>query len=163
MKSKTTLGIVSLSILLHASASFGQAFTSGSTGKNGPLNPTANTVIKLPDDGILNYTTVNIPKGVTVEFSRNPLNTPVYLLAQGDVVIDGVLDVRGQPGNTINGGEGGPGGFDGGKPGIRTEPPGAGYGPGGGKGGDLACKIHSGLVGRKFWRKISRERWFECW
>ncbi|MSU62015.1 MAG: hypothetical protein EXS31_06415 [Pedosphaera sp.] len=27
----------------------------------------------------------------------------------------------------------------------------------------LACKIHSGLVGRKFWRKISRERWFECW
>ena len=26
-----------------------------------------------------------------------------------------------------------------------------------------ACKIHSGLVGRKFWRKISRERWFECW
>ena len=27
----------------------------------------------------------------------------------------------------------------------------------------LACKIHSGLVGRKFRRKISRERWFECW
>ena len=30
-------------------------------------------------------------------------------------------------------------------------------------GSSLACKIHSGLVGRKFWRKISRERWFECW
>src|SRR6266700_3988271 len=70
-------------------------------------------------------------------FRRNPLNTPVYLLATNGIVIqsDGSINVNG--GFVIFGApaQGGPGGFDGGKP---ANGPGAlagdGLGPGGGKG-----------------------------
>ncbi|MFO0733725.1 MAG: hypothetical protein U0361_22760 [Nitrospiraceae bacterium] len=56
----------------------------------------------MPADGILNYTTVNIPGGVTVSFTRNALNTPVILLAQGDVVINGTVHVNGSVGAAAN-------------------------------------------------------------
>ncbi|MBU8975711.1 hypothetical protein JI752_006110 [Lysobacter sp. MMG2] len=130
------------------------AFNSGSTGADGVLNPTVNTEIELPPSGILNYTTVNIPTGVTVKFKRNAANTPVYILASGDVTIAGTIDVRGADakhagtyGDGAQGddgipGEGGPGGFEGGRGGrddtqqraaiIRG---GGGLGPGGGAGG----------------------------
>ena len=51
-----------------AAASAQAAFNSGSTGADGALSPTVNTEIQLPESGILNYTTVNIPSGVTVKF-----------------------------------------------------------------------------------------------
>lgn len=130
------------------------AFDSGSTGADGALAPTVDTVIQLPPSGILNYTSINIPQGVTVSFRKNALNTPVHLLVSGNVSIagrlvvwgfashdagtfgDGVLANDGIPGS------GGPGGFDGGRGGqedlaqraeiIRG---GAGLGPGGGLGG----------------------------
>lgn len=127
------------------------AVDSGSTGADGVLNPTVNTEIQLPPSGILNYTTVNIPAGVTVKFKPNAANTPVYLLASGDVTIAGTIDVRGgdaaptgTDGDGAQGddgvpGAGGPGGFAGGRGGrddaaqraaiIRG---GAGLGPGGG-------------------------------
>lgn len=130
------------------------AVDSGSTGADGVLNPTVNTEIQLPPSGILNYTTVNIPAGVTVKFKPNAANTPVYLLASGDVTIAGTIDVRGgdaaptgTDGDGAQGddgvpGVGGPGGFAGGRGGrddaaqrpaiIRG---GAGLGPGGGFGG----------------------------
>lgn len=131
-----------------------QAFDSGSTGADGALNPTVNTEIQLPPSGVLNYTTVNIPSGVTVRFKRNVLNTPVFLLASGNVTIAGVIDISGKTaaatGTAGDGvgaddgmpGQGGPGGYDGGRGGrddLAMTPAvirgGGGLGPGGGLGG----------------------------
>ncbi|MCC6965856.1 MAG: hypothetical protein IT391_06180 [Nitrospira sp.] len=119
-------------------------FTSGSTGALGALNPAVNMAVALPPDGVLNYTTVTIPAGVTVTFTRNASNTPVTMLATGDVTIAGTVSVNGfdgvpqsNTGPTLNvGGSGGPGGFDGGNGGQRgTNDAGTtGQGPGGGPG-----------------------------
>src|SRR6266545_4686386 len=106
----------------------GQTFSSGSTGADGAYAPscapTPCTVTEaLPPSGIYNYTTVTIPSGVTVRYTRNAANTPVTLLATGDVQIDGTLSVdgsQGAPASTSGGpsvslgGVGGPGGFNGG-------------------------------------------------
>jgi hypothetical protein len=135
MKTYSSLVLAGLMLPMAALNGRAQGFNSGSTGADGALNITANTTIPLPTNGVLNYTTITVPQGFTVRFTRNALNTPVYLLATGDVVINGVIDVSGANGNNIRGGDGGPGGFDGGNPGISGQPPGAGYGPGAGKGG----------------------------
>jgi hypothetical protein len=109
-------------------------FVSGSTESVKNLAPLQNTEIDLAaeqdGDGILRYNNVTIPAGVTVTFKRNPANTPLVLLARGDVMIAGTLDVRGGNGDGAVGGDGGPGGFDGGRGGITT--PGIGLGPGAG-------------------------------
>lgn len=118
------LSLVCLALL----PALAQAFDSGSSGVDGALNPTSNVTIQLPESGVLNYTNINIPAGVTVKFKRNSLNTPVQILAAGDVTIDGVIDVSGDkaykvgadtpyPDFTTDGlpGLGGPGGFDGGR------------------------------------------------
>ena len=137
-----------------AAASAQAAFNSGSTGADGALNPTVNTEIQLPESGILNYTTVNIPSGVTVKFKKNTANTPVFILASGNVTIAGTIDIRGTDatstgtyGDVLQGddaipGVGGPGGYDGGRGGRddtqqRAEivRGGSGLGPGGGPGG----------------------------
>lgn len=138
------------------------AFNSGSTGADGALNPAVNVDIQVPPSGILNYTAVNIPNGVTVRFLKNALNTPVYLLVAGDVTLAGTIDVSAtngrHSGTAVDGnladdglpGVGGPGGYDGGR-GGRDDPAlspliirgGSGLGPGGGLGGlepgNLAC------------------------
>ena len=118
------------------SGAFAQGFTSGSTGTDGALNVTSNTLLALPANGIFNFTTVTIAPNVTLYFAKNPLNTPIYILATGDVVINGYINVSGGSGsgNPPVGGVGGPGGFDGGLPGADPSsiPPGAGYGPGAG-------------------------------
>jgi hypothetical protein len=130
------------------------AFSSGSTGADGALNPTVNTEIDLPASGVLNYTTVNIPSGVTVKFKRNTANTPVFILASGDVTIAGTLDLRGadaKPTGTYGDGAlgddgvpgvGAAGGYDGGRGGREDAAQradvirgGTGMGPGGGPGG----------------------------
>lgn len=113
-----------------------QGFTSGSTGAYGPLNVTTDTTLPLPADGIFNCTTISVAAGATLRFSRNALNTPVYLLATGDVAIDGTIDVSGSGGSSTPPipGQAGPGGFDGGMPGGNFLSPGAGQGPGGGTG-----------------------------
>jgi hypothetical protein len=130
------------------------AFSSGSTGADGPFNPTVNTVVTLPPSGIFNYTTVNIPAGVTVTYARNTTNTPVVILTSGDVTIAGTLNVgggnatdvgaagTGNQGDDGQPGKGGPGGFDGGKGGAATGSvtapqafAGTGLGPGGGSAG----------------------------
>lgn len=134
--------------------SVAHAFDSGSTGADSALNVTVNTEIVLPPSGVLNYTTVNIPSGVTVTFKKNGANTPVFLLASGDVTIAGTIDIRGLDakdagtyGDGVLGddgvpGAGGPGGYDGGRGGREdaallpaTVRGGAGLGPGGGAGG----------------------------
>src|SRR5882762_3331578 len=108
------------------------AFNSGSTGADGAFRPTVNTTLTLPPSGILNYTSVIIPVGVTVTYVRNVANTPVVILATGDVTISGTLNVSGSsaPGAGAAGdgnagddgipGLGGPGGFDGGRGGISN-------------------------------------------
>src|SRR5712692_5816134 len=134
-----------LSVIITQSA-LSQGFSSGSTGAYGPLNVTSNTTLNLPPDGIFNCTTIRIAPSVTLTFNRNALNTPVYLLATSNVTINGTIDVGGQVGSAA----GGPGGFDGGYGGLNAiTPPGAGYGPGGGKGGD-ASNQSSGVGGGSY-------------
>ncbi len=144
--------LFALSLLAAASAQ--AAFDSGSTGADGALNPTVNTEIVLPASGVLNYTSINIPAGVTVTFKKNTTNTPVYLLASGNVTIAGAIDVRGADAKSTGTygdgalgddgipGVGGPGGFDGGRGGREDVAQradivrgGGGLGPGGGRGG----------------------------
>lgn len=129
------------------------AFDSGSTGADGVFAPTVNTEVQLPESGILNYASINIPTGVTVKFKRNTANTPVYLLVSGNVTISGKIDISGTNGADVgtagngnladdgNPGKGGPGGYDGGRGGlddIQHRPNitngGNGLGPGGGYG-----------------------------
>ena len=128
-----------------APLAYAQTFSSGSTGSLGALAPVSNIVVTLPADGILNYTTVTIPAGVTVTFQRNAANTPVTMLATGDVLVTGTINLDGAPGTgnassgptVYAGGLGGPGGFQGGQSGARgtsNNAPSAGQGPGGGAG-----------------------------
>jgi hypothetical protein len=124
-----------------------QGFASGSNGSYGPINVTATTVLDVPPDGIFHCTSITIASSRVLSFRRNALNTPVYLLATGDVKIDGTIDVSGKQGSNVAGGEGGPGGFDGGNPGSVSTPPGAGYGPGAGSGGAAANNNSPGAAG----------------
>lgn len=118
-----------------------QSFVSGSTGADGPLNPTCTNctvTLDLPPNGVFNYTTINIPTSVTVVYRRNAANTPAIILASGDVTIAGAIDVNADAAVGGIPGRGGPGGFDGGLggAGFGSSPEGTpGSGPGGGKGG----------------------------
>lgn len=152
-------------------------FVSGSTGSNGAFPPVAvpsgttamtlalangvvtflpgGTTATLPNtpaggfvDGILHFTTVDVPSDVTLTFTAdNPpmsvlpiFNTPITILAQGNVNIAGTINVSGETGGSspVNGGGlGGPGGVRGGAGELVRSSPGAGagLGPGGGAGG----------------------------
>ncbi|MBI1763820.1 MAG: hypothetical protein HYR56_20540 [Acidobacteria bacterium] len=105
----------------------GQNFSSGSTGADGALDLTSGSrEVELPESGILNYTTINVPSGRSLTFKGNLKNTPVILLAQGNVTITGSISVSARnpnTGPTIPG----PGGFFGGAAGQN------GFGPGGGQ------------------------------
>ena len=123
-------------------------FVSGSTGADGAFNPTVNTVVNLPASGVMNYTTINIPSNITVTFTPNALNTPVYLLATGNVTISGTVNVNGGNATTTTPGVGGPGGFNGG---YAYTPynvvGGSGLGPGGGPGSGPTTTPTSGIHG----------------
>ena len=75
----------SIASLLMLSCGAVAAFDSGSTGADGALAPSAPVTIPLPESGVLNYTSINIPAGVTVKFAPNARNTPVTLLVQGEL------------------------------------------------------------------------------
>ncbi len=128
---------------LFVPASPALAFNSGSTGADGAFAPTASTEVALPVDGKLNYTTVNIPAGVTVTFKPNAANTPVYILATGDVTIAGAISVSGTKGDIIIPGKGGQGGFDGGIGGATMSCGGSGLGQGG---GIAALQVASSMI-----------------
>ena len=117
---------ISLAIPIHA---YGQTFSSGSTGADGALDLTGGSqTIQVPASGVFNYTTVNIPQGQTLSFTNNLTNTPVTMLAQGNVTIAGTINISAsQPYIGVSGP--GPGGFYGGNPGTP------GWGPGGGAAG----------------------------
>lgn len=110
-----------------------------------------NYPLSVKPDGVFRFTSIHIPPGVTVRFPRNQANTPVRLLAQQDVVVEGTLDLSGQVGRVDPSGSlpvtdptfAGPGGFDGGLRGLQrnasgTYSGGAGQGPGGGAPGTVS-------------------------
>lgn len=133
---KTVLVLLVVSSMFLGNSMAYAAFNSGSTGALGAFNPSVNTEVVLPEpDGVLNYTTVNIPAGVTVTFRKNSKNTPVYMLSSGDVVIAGTISVNGTNGSANDIGTGGPSGFNGGYGGQISSAGGSGIGPGGGSGG----------------------------
>jgi hypothetical protein len=122
--------LVSLSCISSA-----WAYQSPSTGSDGAFAPVASITVPLPPSGIFNYTDVAIPAGVTVTFQPNADNTPVRILATGDVVIDGVIDVAGGDASGQTPGEGGPGGYRGGRGGLLSTTGAGGGGDGSGPGG----------------------------
>ena len=130
---------VALVLLLLAPAALAQnSFSSGSTGADGAFAPNTTQTIVVPDSGVFNFTTVNIPAGVTITFNRGTNNKPLTILATGDVVIAGTINLDGKPGNSNGtGGLGGPGGGSGGTGGYGFDQshsgmPGEGTGGGGG-------------------------------
>ncbi|MCU7370604.1 hypothetical protein PEC18_06860 [Paucibacter sp. O1-1] len=141
-----------IGLALMSAASINHAFSSGSTGADGDLAPTVDTVINLPPSGILNYASITIPANVKVTFKKNATNTPVVLLVAGNATISGTLDVSGTAaansgtaGDGVladdgNPGAGGPGGFGGGRGGrpggvdALDRLGGKGLGPGAGNG-----------------------------
>ena len=112
---------------------------SGSDGSDGALNPTSNLTINMADHptGIYQYSSVNIPSGVTVTFTPNSNNAPVVWLVQGNCVISGTVSVSSSNagGSSPVGRPGGPGGYGGGTGGANPTP---GLGPGGGSPGQNA-------------------------
>jgi len=131
-------------------------FASGSTGADGAFNPTTSQTVQLPESGVFNFTSVTIPSGVVINFGHNSRNTPVTILAQGNVTIAGTIDVSGAPGIVVLGGLGGPGGFNGGAGGPSTvvvtnffpsSPGVSGDGPGGGGGGNASVPEKTGSGG----------------
>jgi hypothetical protein len=133
-------------------------FSSGSTGADGALNITAPGVTYLDPkamminpkgDNIFNFTTIQINSGSILKISELKVHGPVYFLAQGDVQIAGVIDLRGDdsPGPTATAAEQNPvfagsGGYSGGLGGVHGDTnhqalP--GNGPGGGAAGDVVA------------------------
>jgi hypothetical protein len=111
-----------------------QQFSSGSTGADGALNITAPGVTYLDPkamsinpkgDNIFHFTTITIARGSILKISELKVHGPVFFLAQGDVVISGAIDVRGDnsPGPTVTATEqipafAGSGGYSGGLGGV---------------------------------------------
>ena len=134
-KTELKILIVIVCFLLLTISVNAQTFSSGSTGADGALDlstmncPLNICQIQLPESGILNFTTANIPQDKQLRFRSNSRNTPVTMLAQGPITIAGAVDVSsvylfasGACGGTFD--RLGPGGFRGGVP--------SGFGPGGG-------------------------------
>lgn len=125
--------VLLLAFTIGASAQF----NSGSTGADGALDlatmncpPFDVCEIQLPESGVLNYTTVDIPAGKLLRFRINSRNTPATVLAQGPVNIQGGISVSSGVNiitSCFNVGPPiiGPGGF-------RSSQNGRGFGPGGG-------------------------------
>ena len=115
MKKWSSISRVALASSLFAVSSSGFAYDSGSTGADGAFSPTASQRVQLPPDGVFNYSSVNIPAGVTITYINNVANTPVTILSSGDVTIAGTIDVSATPPADISGaGLAGPGGYNGG-------------------------------------------------
>ncbi len=150
LESLTRLAFLGLLVVCSVVTSLAQgSFNSGSTGADGAFAPTQDVVVQVPPSGVLNYTTVNIPNGVHVRFTPNATNTPVTILATGNVTISGLLLVDGSPSNRVLGGSGGPGGFRGGNGGAFFDDPNgrSGDGPGGGAGGIADANLSTARCG----------------
>lgn len=134
---------VMITLILQSTPAIAVDFNSGSNGSFGAIVVDGDTSIDLPPDGIIHATTVMINSGI-LTFSRNALNTPVYLLATGDIVIasGAIIDVNATSQFA------GPGGFEGGidRDDLTDTGPSAGFGPGAGlaEGGFAGFKTDGG-------------------
>jgi hypothetical protein len=154
-------GVVSLALACGA-----WAFDSGSNGAGGDLVVSVSQQIALPADGVLQYRSLRVTSSGRLTFTRNAMNTPAVILVQGDVNIEGVIDVSGgaAPASGTAGsgnvgddglpGLGGPGGYDGGLAAAlsssTSERGSDGLGPGGGKAGQFLQNAYSGGGGGGF-------------
>ena len=123
MKTLRPIALVLLTLLLTPSMT-ALADAVVSDGSLGAFNPVGSQVIALDSvapDGVLNYTTINIPAGVTIRFTANASNTPVFMAATGLVVIDGLVDLSASNFSTAPGPAGGPGGSAGSGAGNGTD------------------------------------------
>jgi hypothetical protein len=152
--------IVLLSIL--ALPTFGQGFSSGSTGADGALNITAAGVTvfnQTPVGGgtVFNFTTINIAAGSTLRLSGQVYSSPLYFLAQGAVTVSGTIDLSGANGNSYGSdptlrvpSTPGAGGYSGGVGVFGTSPAENGNGPGGGTAGGTGCALYGTFTGDQF-------------
>jgi hypothetical protein len=106
-------------------------------------------------NGVWNFTTIDVPAGVSVGFRKNSANTPVRWLAASNVTISGALALNGSlgfySGENTRPAPGGPGGFAGGLGGTPFSFAGSYFGtPGEGPGGGLpgTGQSQSGSDGR---------------
>lgn len=134
------------------------AYDSGSTSADGAFSPTVNTELQIPESGVFNFSTVNIPAGVTVTFRKNTANTPLVILASGNVTVAGTVNVSATASTLVGAagdgnigddglpGKGGTGGYDGGNGGITVNngQAGNGLGPGGGRGAKRGSYVFGG-------------------
>lgn len=162
----TCLAVLGLAATL---AAWGADLTIPSDGSDEDFAPTADTVVDLSKaaDGrwdasntanrgngiydkdkwavVFKYRSVNIPAGVRVTFKNHRTVAPVVWLVQGEVVINGVINLSG--GDGLGGDSGldyatpGPGGFRGGVAGAP------GTGPGNGPGGGYAYGDYADVAG----------------
>lgn len=132
MKTKHILPLATLLGALAAHAQGAFAFDSGSTGALGDLLVTNAVTVTLPPDGVLHYQRVEVTEEGSLTFVKNALNTPVTILARGEVIIAGSVVLDGATSSGRDPGQGGPGGFDGGRAATGGQPGGPGKGPGGG-------------------------------
>src|SRR5260370_15236855 len=97
MKTKHILILASVLCLSGPPMLSAAAFDSGSDGSYGALTVAdgVTTNLDMPPDGIFNCTTITIGNYAYVNFNRNARNTPVYLLAQSNVVIRGAIYLLG--------------------------------------------------------------------
>ncbi|MFO0747732.1 MAG: Ig-like domain-containing protein [Myxococcota bacterium] len=140
---------LAITLLAVAAAPTALAYDSGSTGADGAFEPTSSTTVTVPTSGRFDFTSIHIPAGVTVRFAGAG---PVTLLASGDVLVEGVLDLRGGASQAgvgpfvALGGAPGPGGSWGGSAlatgGLR------GQGPAGGDGGRVVRRGRRRRPGR---------------
>lgn len=140
-----------LGAVLIAARNYAADFSSGSTGEYGEMHIAQDTVLDLPPDGVFNCTTITVDAGTSLTFRKNALNTPVYLLATGDVSILGTIQVNGQAAILGIPGVGGPGGFDGGFGSYGTgDHSTGGDGKGPGRGLNIG-RQHSAVYGNALW------------
>ncbi len=139
--------------LLTPSLASAQGYDSGSSGSDGALVFPANAgVIQFDprsydppldpdDDGVYHFTTLTVGANTTVRLTTRvlPEGRPVVWLCSGAVVIDGTLNLDGDPGNnhnaTIAAAFAGAGGWSGGTAPRADGIPSPGNGPGGGQTG----------------------------
>jgi hypothetical protein len=147
-------------LLAGCAAVMAQQFDPGSDGALGDFvsKPGVNT-IALPPDGVLRYRTFTVLEEHVVVFAPNKANTPVWVLATGDITVRGLIDVSGSlpTQGSWSGGLPGPGGFRGGNSRTDGQQGGAGLGPGGGQGyigspdsQDFSANVAAGAAGHRF-------------
>ncbi|MEK6675979.1 MAG: hypothetical protein AABZ47_10040 [Planctomycetota bacterium] len=143
-----------------ASLSPADIIVPGADGSDGPFTPTTNVTVDLSaaiprvwDSEsqiagrgvydydkwavVFKYASVSIPANVSVTFTNHPSRAPVVWLVDGDVTINGNININGknQNGPNLALSEPGPGGFRGGHGNSPGNDASAGYGPGGGGAG----------------------------